>query len=204
MGKLKAFIFGVYRDDRGITGMETAIILIAFLVVASVFTYTVLSAGVFSTQSGEQAVYIGLEETRSALEIKGNTIVKSDGTSCTQMIFNISSALSGVPINFTPPNDVDANGLADSDSTNVVTIAYNSENKYTDNIAWNMSGVGKDDGDYMLEAGEVFQINVNLTGVGESVGRLKTFTVEIKPHRGAVLKVERTAPNSLDSIMILR
>ncbi|HUV53535.1 MAG TPA: archaellin/type IV pilin N-terminal domain-containing protein, partial [Dehalococcoidia bacterium] len=38
------------RDERGITGLETAIILIAFVVVASVFAYTVLSAGIFSSQ----------------------------------------------------------------------------------------------------------------------------------------------------------
>ena len=34
-------------DERGITGLETAIILIAFVVVASVFAYAVLTAGLF-------------------------------------------------------------------------------------------------------------------------------------------------------------
>ena len=41
------------RDQRGITGLETAIILIAFIVVASVFAYTVLSAGIFSSEKGK-------------------------------------------------------------------------------------------------------------------------------------------------------
>ena len=41
-------ITAMKRDQRGITGLETAIILIAFVVVASVFAYTVLSAGVLS------------------------------------------------------------------------------------------------------------------------------------------------------------
>jgi len=36
--------------QRGITGLETAIILIAFVVVASVFAFTVLSTGVFSSE----------------------------------------------------------------------------------------------------------------------------------------------------------
>ena len=36
------------RDQRGVTGLETAIILIAFVVVASVFAFTVLSTGIFS------------------------------------------------------------------------------------------------------------------------------------------------------------
>ena len=37
----------VTRKDKGITGLETAIVLIAFVVVASVFAFTILSAGVF-------------------------------------------------------------------------------------------------------------------------------------------------------------
>ncbi|MEE8517588.1 MAG: archaellin/type IV pilin N-terminal domain-containing protein [Dehalococcoidia bacterium] len=60
------------RDQRGITGLETAIILIAFVVVASVFAYTVLSAGVFSAEKGKQAVHAGLETARSSMEIVGN------------------------------------------------------------------------------------------------------------------------------------
>ena len=44
------FFEAKYRDERGITGLETAIILIAFVVVASVFAFVVLSTGVFSAE----------------------------------------------------------------------------------------------------------------------------------------------------------
>ena len=37
-------------SERGITGLETAIILIAFVVVASVFAFTVLSMGIFASR----------------------------------------------------------------------------------------------------------------------------------------------------------
>ncbi|MEE8517961.1 MAG: archaellin/type IV pilin N-terminal domain-containing protein, partial [Dehalococcoidia bacterium] len=60
------------RDQRGITGLETAIILIAFVVVASVFAYTVLSAGVFSSQKGKEAVHAGLSTARSSMEVVGS------------------------------------------------------------------------------------------------------------------------------------
>ena len=61
-------------DEHGITGLETAIILIAFVVVASVFAYTVLSSGLFSTQKAQEAVYGGLEEAQSTLELKGTVV----------------------------------------------------------------------------------------------------------------------------------
>ena len=44
-------------NQRGVTGLETAIILIAFVVVASVFAYTVLSAGLFSSEKGKEAIH---------------------------------------------------------------------------------------------------------------------------------------------------
>ena len=53
---LKRLAKKMHWDERGITGLETAIILIAFVVVASVFAYTVLSAGIFSSQKGQEVV----------------------------------------------------------------------------------------------------------------------------------------------------
>jgi hypothetical protein len=46
----------VFRDQTGVTGLETAIILIAFVVVASVFAFTVLSTGIFSAERGKETV----------------------------------------------------------------------------------------------------------------------------------------------------
>ena len=51
----------VHRDQRGITGLETAIILIAFVVVASVFAFVVLSTGLFSAERGKETVHAGLQ-----------------------------------------------------------------------------------------------------------------------------------------------
>jgi flagellin-like protein len=55
------------EDQRGVTGLETAIILIAFVVVASVFAFTVLSTGIFSAERGKETVQAGLSEASSSL-----------------------------------------------------------------------------------------------------------------------------------------
>ena len=64
----------VMRDQRGVTGLEIAVILIAFVVVASVFAFTVLSTGIFSAERGKETIHAGLRETRSSLEVKGSVI----------------------------------------------------------------------------------------------------------------------------------
>ena len=47
---------------------------------AAVFAYTVLSAGLFSTQKGQEAVYSGLKEAQSTLELKGSVIATANTT----------------------------------------------------------------------------------------------------------------------------
>ena len=66
------------KNESGQAALEAAIILIAFVVVASVFAFAVLSAGSASTARGEQAIYAGLKEVQSSMSIKGAVIAKSD------------------------------------------------------------------------------------------------------------------------------
>ncbi len=65
------------KDERGVTGLETAIILIAFVVVASVFAFTVLSTGIFSAERGKETVFAGLQEARGTIETKGGVIANA-------------------------------------------------------------------------------------------------------------------------------
>ena len=68
------FFKRIGAEEAGITALETAIILIAFVVVASVFAFTMLSAGTFSTERGKEAIYAGLTEVQSSMELKGGVI----------------------------------------------------------------------------------------------------------------------------------
>jgi flagellin-like protein len=54
-------------DQRGITGLETAIVLIAFVVVASVFAFTVLTTGLFTSEEAKNASVNAISSTESTL-----------------------------------------------------------------------------------------------------------------------------------------
>ena len=62
------FVKSLIRDQRGITGLETAIVLIAFVVVASVFAFAVLSTGLLSSEKSKETVLGGLEETSAPMD----------------------------------------------------------------------------------------------------------------------------------------
>ncbi len=44
----------IRNNQRGITGLETAIVLIAFVVVSSVFAFAALSTGMFSSDKARE------------------------------------------------------------------------------------------------------------------------------------------------------
>ena len=60
------------RNENAFTGLEAAIVLIAFVVVAAVFSYVVLGAGFFTTQKSQQVVHAGVTQAASNIVVKGN------------------------------------------------------------------------------------------------------------------------------------
>ena len=203
--------------EKGITGLETAIILIAFVVVAAVFAYTALSAGLFSTQKAQEAVYAGLKEAQSTLELKGSVIgtgnVTGDAGYMGQISFTVSCVLGGEPIDFTEPES-GALGLATGNDHRVV-INYIDSSQSINNLYWTLTKVGYDDGDTLLEAGEKFQITIGDIDGGpagnlvqaldtDKLGVNQKFSIIVMTPIGAILTIERTTPPYIDKLMNLR
>jgi len=210
----------IFKREKGITGLETAIILIAFVVVAAVFAYTALSAGLFATQKSQEAVYSGLQEARSTMELRGGVIAKanttgSDGT-IKQISFTVSNVLGGAALDFTPPSADSANtGLSDSSSTNVVVLNYIDEDQTANDLYWTITKLGNADADNLLESNERFEITIGSDTAASAGGNLidalatdltvkKTFNIEVLTPVGAVLVIERTTPAYIDTVMNLR
>ena len=196
-----------HRDQRGITGLETAIILIAFVVVSSVFAFTVLSAGVFSAQKGQEAIHSGLESARSSMELVGPVVGEdtNDDDNVDEIVFIIGNTLEGEAINFTTTTDSDNDGdLSDETTRNHTTIAtFTDEVQTVGDITWTKTAVGKGDGDDLLEPGEKFEITIKIHKLATSIVAYDEFTIELKPANGAAMTLSRTIPANVDKVMDL-
>jgi flagellin FlaB len=73
--KLKKSFRSFWKDEQGITGLETAIILIAFVVVAAVFAFAILNAGLGATSNAEDAISTAQTETQSTLAPRGDVVL---------------------------------------------------------------------------------------------------------------------------------
>jgi len=190
----------LHREEKGITALETAIILIAFVVVAAVFAFTILSAGTFSTEKGKEAIYSGLEEVRSTLEIRGGVIAIADAAGVDEtvdsLVVNLAIVSGGEPVDFTAPP-----------TNNKVVIDYRDATQRVTDLTWSVSKLGDSDTDDMLEDGELFAVTIpvtvsdvlNATGLPIDT----SFSLEVKPPKGGVLTIERTTPAYIDKVIDL-
>ena len=204
----------INRNDA-FTGLEAAIVLIAFVVVAAVFSYVVLGAGFFTTQKSQEVVHTGVGTASSNLAILGE--VYGDASRAVGLtpywihtvVFSVGMAAGGTPI------DMNRTRMTFQNSTTYVALDYPAILYNPGNCGalgasppgpnqWAICNVQNSDGDLLLESGERFTVWARLTPT--SVGALPNrdqFSIDIKPDLGASLSVSRTTPAGIDANNLL-
>lgn len=66
------------KANRGVMGIEAALVLIAFVIVAAALSFVVLNMGFSSTQQAKETVTKGMAEASSALHISGKVVSAND------------------------------------------------------------------------------------------------------------------------------
>lgn len=95
---------GYIRRENGnaFTGLEAAIVLIAFVVVAAVFSYVVLGAGFYTTQKSQETIYKGVEQATSNIQVIGQVYgTSSVAEEINSVTFNIGLAPGSPPLDMT-------------------------------------------------------------------------------------------------------
>ena len=205
MIKLLKAMRNLHREEKGMTGLETAIILIAFVTVAAVFGYAVLSAGLFSAEQGKETIYAALNEAQSNLELSGSVITLGDNltnppTQVNTIKFTLKNAIAGVPIDMTPN---------DGSGANKCVISLTTSSQHLSNVQWSKTAIGATNGNNLLERGDQFDITVDLTTCngGSALSPVleanDIFSLQVKPSSGATITIQRTLPGALDTVMDL-
>ena len=190
MKRIGKFLRGV-RNEHGITGLETAIVLIAFVVVAAVFAFVVLSTGLFSSERSKETVYAGLAKTRGSMELTGGVLATSNGTQLTNITFDLTLAAGGDQVNLDP-----------SSTSNRTVMRYSDAAVKNNNLTYTTTVI-TGNSDKLLEPGELFEIGIALSQDNTIViGTNKQFTVEVQPPAGSYMVVQRTTPASVSATII--
>jgi archaeal flagellin FlaB len=187
----------LHKNESGLSALETAIILIAFIVVASVFAFTILSAGSASTDKSKQAINAGLQGVQSSMAVKGDVIGKGDSatppTSVDSAIFTMALVSGGDP--------VDLSGT--SADTRKVIVSYVDAKQTANNLDYTVTYIGSNNSNTLLEGSELAEFTVDLSSLSPALPANTNFTIEIKPPTGSVIKLDRTTPAAIEAVMNL-
>lgn len=180
------------KNDKAFTGLEAAIVLIAFVVVAAVFSYVMLGAGFYTTQKSQEVVHTGVQQASSSLAPSGDAIIMAeDSKNVSNITFYVTNTAGGASV------DLNKTVVTYSDKDDFTTQELTNNN---DTDFWMYDRVIESgSSENLVEAGEKYRITVNLdSGELDSLPTVnEKIKVEVKPPEGAVLAIERTMPPSL-------
>jgi archaeal flagellin FlaB len=175
-------------DDSGFTGLEAAIVLIAFVVVAAVFSYVVLGAGFFTTQKSQETVYKGVEQATSNIQMIGGIygIKSGDGIGTLELTLGLAPGapamdLSKLKIIVTQPDQL----------TTVDTLEYSTTAVAGANFGSSASSLsGQNQEKITVKLATPLTVNNKVT-------------IELRPAVGASLPLSRTAPATIANTQVL-
>ena len=85
---------GTRHSHRGVIGVESAIVMIAFVIVAAALAFVVLNMGFTTSQKAKTTIISGLEESGSSMQLAGKVTAigcTSTGTCSTTPVLNATS-----------------------------------------------------------------------------------------------------------------
>jgi flagellin FlaB len=206
------FLKKLLKNKRGIVGVEAAIVLIAFIIIAAALSYVVVNMGFYTTQKTKETMQSGLDESLSALQLDGVVTAKTNATSNEILYLLIPVKLSAgrasidlkaesIIVSVYLPNATLLNIYQGVETTsNATWDALESTLNLTDNQAkfaiYNDNGNNND----VLESNEkaFLMIRLDSTSAEGMISDYETVKVEVRTPKGAALTVVRTAPGGMN------
>ena len=200
------------KHRKAMTGLETAIVLIAFVVVAAAFAFVVLNMGFYTSQKSKTVISAGLGEASSSIELDGSVIATVDVNQTNPQLTNVTGVIMYIKLSV-GRQPVELN-------TDKMVISYVNPRVSVDNVYDNSTCVITQiigDGDAILEEGEKFKVFLNITSLVSNKSNFglsnadsdiylhphDQFRVELKPPVGSILTVERIIPASVSNVTTL-
>jgi flagellin FlaB len=194
------------KQTRGMVGIEAAIVLIAFVIVAAAFSFMVVNMGLFSTQKGREVIQQGISESSSPITLDGSVhIYCANPSNVSGIVVPLKTlGVQYVPMS-TPETEISIrieNRTAYADiyegiNTNVTPTGASLDSLY-DNVTSGRAAlfIGNSDADSSLDYNEKGYLVITLL-TGEQALEREHIWLEIRPEKGAPLSIEFIVPPQL-------
>jgi flagellin FlaB len=194
------------KNDNAFTGLEAAIVLIAFVVVAAVFSYVVLGAGFFTTQKSQEAVYTSVAQATSNIQVVGQVYgiasggATGGGTQIAEIRFSIGLAPGS------PTLDISKLRVAFS-TPSTTPVIYTAATTGSETPAYAAGApvfIAQENGAGSAMSSLMSQQQAQIAfKTPSNVQKNVEINIEIRPAVGAALPFSKTTPPSITGMNVL-
>jgi flagellin FlaB len=209
--KIKQSLRKLLKQNRGMVGIEAAIVLIAFVIVAAAFSFMVVNMGLFSTQRGRETITQGISEASSPLTLDGSILIYSPaiGVGDTSNVTGIVVPLKTLGVRYVPMHDPETEVSVRVQTHTAYANIYHGilatpdpTDSTLDNLLTNVTAdqtnlfIGNSNNDTSLDYNEKGYLVISL-GTGNEALERDHVWLEIRPESGAPLTIEFIIPPQL-------
>ena len=184
---------GFVNDQRGITGLETIILLIAFAIVASGFAFPGLITGLRGSSRGSEGPQrVDASQSTATLVLQSGVIgtANRDNSGLDSLRFTLTSG----------GKSAEAVNLSYSHTT----VTYIDQNQAVNLPFTNWSTTWWKGSGPVLDPGETMEITVTLAGVlTKPLGPSSDFTIRVNPDQWSVLMINRSTPDEIKPVVYM-
>jgi len=195
--------WNIIKSKRAMVGLEAAIILIAFVIIAGAFSFMVINQGLFATERGKTVVQEGLQQASTPLCVDGSVLLKSTGSGIDAIMIPLRTY--GVKYVAMAKNQTAVTLKVGSSAWSNIYEGVNSTFSASATFDDLVNNTGEDrarlfikntNGDYALDSNEKGFLIIKLSTAASARTHV---VVEIKPEKAAPLTVDFYVPESLQT-----
>jgi flagellin FlaB len=196
------------KRSRGIVGIEAAIVLIAFVVIAASFAYVVINMGFFATQETKSTIDKGIHAATSSLEIDGfvTGMTNSSNIAITYLVIPLKLSIGQDQVDLSNSTVVVAVQDGNFSLANIYGGAHTSTDQSVVNLMVNVTGPPN------ATCFIYNSLSANATALGPNAKAYMVInlgdtyglppytkvTIEIRTSMGAALLIQRDIPGGLE------
>ena len=198
--------------NRGIVGIEAAIVLIAFVVIAAALAYVVINMGFYASQTAKSTIDKGIQEATSALELDGFVTGQTNANgNVTGLAIPLKLAVGQADVDLAVNTVVVAVQGANFSLANIYSGAITSNETDLANLFANVTNPpnatcfiynSQFTTDTTLKQNAKAYLVITLSDTYALTPYSQT-TIEIRTSKGAALMVQREVPGSLPASSIV-
>jgi flagellin FlaB len=198
--------------NRGIVGIEAAIVLIAFVVIAAALAYVVINMGFYASQTAKSTINKGIQEATSALELDGFVTGETNANgNVTGLAIPLKLAVGQADVDLAGNTVVVAVQGMNFSLANIYSGAITSNETSLANLMANVTNApnascfiynSQFTTDTTLKQNAKAYLIINL-GDTYAFAPYSQTTVEIRTSKGAALMILREIPGSLPASSIV-